>query len=113
MDKDTKAEIKRQYKEQSHAKGIYCARCSSTGNCWIDSSTNLTGSENRLNFSLKTGLLLNKDLQVALKAHGAASFRFEILEIFDPDLSNYELGKKLKERRIHWQGVLFAKSLHR
>ncbi|MFT5694003.1 MAG: hypothetical protein ACI92E_003346 [Oceanicoccus sp.] len=113
MDKDRKTEIKRQYKEESQAKGIYSARCTNTGNCWIDSSTNLTGSKNRLNFSLKTGLLLNKELQIALKAHGPEGFEFEILETFDPELSSYELGKRLKERRIHWQEALSAKSLHR
>jgi hypothetical protein len=35
------------------------------------------------------------------------------LETFDPELSSYELGKRLKERRIHWQEALSAKSLHR
>ena len=71
------------------------------------------GSENRLRFSLKTGTLLNKELQQSLKTFGPDVFDFEILEIFDQDLSVYERNKLLKERRIHWQEKLSAHSLHR
>ena len=113
MDKEARAEIKRRYKEEVHPKGIYCIRCSETGQVWVDSSQNLISSENRLSFSLKTGMHLNNDLKAALKSFGAEVFEFDVLEIFDQDLSTYELNKLLKERRKHWQTTLSALSLYR
>ena len=113
MNKETRAEIKRQYKEEFHPKGIYCAKCNKTGLMWVDSSTNLTSSENRLKFSLKTRTLLNIDFQTALKDAGPESFDFEVLEVFEEDISQYELNKQLRERRIYWQDTLSAKSLYR
>jgi len=113
MDRESRAEAKRRYKEEVHPKGIYCIRCAESKSVWIDSSRNLPGSENRLQFSLKTGMHLNKDLQTALKSFGATAFQFEVLEIFDQELSTYELDKQLKERRKHWQETLSGQSLHR
>ena len=111
MDKETKSAIKRRYKEEIHPKGIYSVRCIETGQAWGDSSNNLLSSENRLSFSLKTGMHLNKDLQAALKSYGPEAFKFEVMEIFDQDLSSYELNKLLKERRKHWEQTLPAASL--
>ena len=113
MDRDAKAEVKRRYKEEVHPKGIYCVKSAETGMIWVDSSNNLLSSENRLNFSLKTATLLNKELQAALKASTPESFEFEVLEIFDQDLTAYELRKLLKERRKYWQSKLSANSLYR
>ena len=113
MDKETRNEIKRKYKEEVHAKGIYCIRCSRTGQIWVDSSRNLLSSENRLNFSLKTGMNFNKDLKDVIKSFGTGSLEFEVLEIFDQDLSTYGLNRALKERRKHWQTTLSALSLYR
>jgi hypothetical protein len=113
MDKETRNEIKRQYKEEVHPKGIYCIRCAETDQIWVDSSHNLLSSENRLNFSLKTGMNFNKDLKDTLKSSGPEGFEFEVLEIFDQDLSTYELNKMLKERRKYWQATLSAFSLYR
>lgn len=112
MDNESKSTIKRQYKEQQQAKGIYCIRCNEAATIWVDSSKNIKGSENRLNFTLKTGSPLNVDLLQALKVFGPGSFEFEVLEIFEDDLSAYDLGKLLKERRKYWQQSLSAKSLH-
>jgi uroporphyrinogen-III synthase len=113
MDREMKAEIKRRYKQEVHPKGIYCVRCTKTGQVWVDSSNNLLSSENRLNFSLKTGMNFNKELRTALESCGADVFEFDVLEIFDQDLSTYELNKLLKERRIHWQAILSGLSLYR
>jgi hypothetical protein len=113
MDREMKAEIKRRYKEEVHPKGIYCVRCTKTGQIWVDSSNNLLSSENRVNFSLKSGMNFNVDLKAALKSFSTDDFEFDVLEIFEQDLSNYELNKLLKERRKHWQSILSALSLYR
>jgi hypothetical protein len=113
MDKQEQSEIKRRYKEEVHAKGVYCVRCPSADSIWVDSSRNLLSSENRFAFSIKNGLNLNSELQQTVKAFGPDSFEFEVLEIFDQDLSSYELKKQLKERRLYWQASLSAQSLYR
>ena len=113
LDDKTKAEIKRRYKEEVHPKGIYSVRCVESDQVWVDSSRNLLSSENRMSFSFKTGMGLNKDLQAALKSCNPEAFRFEVLEIFDEDVSNLALNKLLKDRRIHWQEKLAARSPYR
>jgi hypothetical protein len=113
MDNERKSALKRDYKEQVHPKGIYCVRCLKTDAVWVDSSNNLKSSENRLNFSLKTGTMINKELQSALKAHGIDAFQFETLEVFEDDLSTYELNAQLREKRVQWQQQLSGMSLHR
>ena len=113
MDSQTKAEIRRQYKEQVQAKGIYCVRCTAGAQVWVDCSRNLEASENRLAFSLKTGSILNESLRQDLARFGADTFEFEVLEVFDPDLSAYDLAESLKERRKHWQQTLSAHRLER
>ncbi len=113
MDKQQQADIKRRYKEEVHAKGVYCVRCTRTDAIWVDSSRNLLSSENRFRFSIRTGLNLNPALQQAISLFGADAFEFEVLEIFDQDLSSYELNKLLKEKRLHWQNSLSAHSLYR
>jgi hypothetical protein len=113
MDKQEQSEIKRRYKEEVHAKGVYCVRCNNPDLIWVDSSRNLLSSENRFKFSIKTGLNLNSDLLQAVKAFGPDVFDFDVLEIFDQDLSSYELTKQLKERRVYWQTFLSAQSPYR
>jgi hypothetical protein len=113
MDNERKSELKRDYKEQVHLRGIYCVRCLKTDALWVDSSNNLRSSENRLNFSLKTGTMLNKELQGALKDHGVDAFQFETLEVFEDDLSTYELNTQFREKRAQWQEKLSGMSLHR
>jgi len=112
MDSQRKAETRREYKEQVQPKGIYCVRCAAGAQVWVDSSRNLEASENRLNFSLKTGSILNGSLRQELALHGAEHFGFEVLEVFDPDLSAYQLAELLKERRKYWLQSLSAQRLH-
>jgi len=115
MDSQMKAEIRREYKEQVQPKGVYCVRCpgAGAGQVWVDCSRNLEASENRLAFGLKTGLSLSVSLRQELARFGADAFKFEVLEVFEPDLSAYELSESLKERRKHWQQTLSAHNLHR
>jgi len=113
-DQNRRAEIKRHYKETRKVeRGICSLTCTATDEVWVDSSNDLASSENRIQFALKTGTAVHPELVGKVKEHGNQAFSFAVLEVFDGELSQYELDKLRKSRRQFWIEKLSARSLFR
>jgi len=103
MDKQTRREAVRGYKERKIESGVFAVRCTATGETWVATSRNLSQQQNGIWFSLRMGSHVNRDLQAVWKAHGPDAFRYEVLEaIEDEDLSDYSRNVLLKECEAHW-----------
>lgn len=112
MDKTSRRDAIRQYKERKVPVGIFALRCPATGQVWVGASRNLDGQRNSSFFSLRLGSHRNRDLQAAWNAAGGEeAFEFEILELLeDDDLGPIGRDTWLKEREAHWRGALGAQS---
>ena len=72
--------LKQAYKLAFPAMGVFVIRNQVNGRCYVDQSSNLTGSLNRHRLELKWGTHRNRMLQEDWRTHGEAQFSFEILE---------------------------------
>ncbi|HEY3950893.1 GIY-YIG nuclease family protein [Phenylobacterium sp.] len=109
MDKSSRRQAVRDYKERKVPMGIYAVRCAQTGEAWVGVSKDLDQHANRLWFALKMGGHPSKSLQAAFKAHGADAFALETLEVVDVEgLDGYALDARLKDRDAHWRAELGA-----
>ena len=112
MDRQSRREAVRDYKERKIEAGIFAVRCLATGETWVASSRNLSQQQNGIWFSLRLGSHINRALQAAWNAHGGETFQYEVLEaIRDQDLSDYSRGVLLKERESHWLDAAGARRL--
>lgn len=108
----SKRQAIRDFKERKVSAGIYVLRCEAAGAAWIGVSRNIDAQENSVRFALRMGSHPNRDLQAALRAHGADALSYEVLErIEDPDLSPMGLTDELKRREAHWLAALGAGKL--
>ncbi|SRR5258708_11945077 len=109
MDKQSRRQVVRDYKERTVSQGIYAVRCAVTGEAWVGQSRNLEQQQNGIWFGLRQGGHPNRALQSAWAAHGETAFAFEVLEtIEDADLSAYARANLLKDRDAHWRTQLGA-----
>ncbi|MFC3069265.1 GIY-YIG nuclease family protein [Phenylobacterium soli] len=109
MDKQSRREALRQYKETKRPAGIFAVRCAASGQVWVGASRNLDQQQNGLWFGLRLGTHPNKVMQAAWKAHGEAAFALERLEtIDDEDLSALALSLRLKDAEQRWRDQLGA-----
>jgi len=100
------------YKKRKISRGVFAVRCLATGTVWVDHAMDLDAAEKRTSFVLPLGdRFLDQEIFAEFRAHGAESFRYEILEKFDEDLSPLALRDLLKQRKLHWLGQLNARSL--
>jgi hypothetical protein len=112
MDKQSRREALRQYKEQAPAVGVFAVRCTATGQVWVGASKNLAQQQNPIWFGLKMGSYINKQLQAAWSEHGEAAFAFEVLETLDAkDASRLALDLMLKDAHQRWRDRLGAPRL--
>jgi hypothetical protein len=112
MDKQTRRQAVRDYKERRVPLGIYAVRCAATGEAWVGSSPNLEQQQNRIWFGLRQGGHPNRALLAAWAAHGEAAFSFEVLEAVDDEgLAEYGRASLLKDRDAHWREVLGASKI--
>lgn len=113
MDKTSRREAARQYKERKVPMGIFALRSLSTGETFVGASRNLDGQRNSSMFSLRLGSHRNKALQSAFNtAGGEARFEFVVLEqLEDEDLGPIGRDTWLKERERHWRAQLAAQSV--
>jgi hypothetical protein len=112
MDKQTRRQAVRDYKERKVPTGIYAVRCVATGEAWVGSSPNLEQQQNRIWFGLKQGGFPNRSLLAAWAAHGEAAFSFEVLDAIDDEgLEDYGRASLLKDRDAHWREVLGASKI--
>jgi hypothetical protein len=109
MDKQSRRDAIRDYKERKVAQGIFAVRCAMTGEAWVGQSRNLEQQQNGIWFGLRQGGHPNAALRAAWAAHGEAAFAFEVLEtIGDEDLSAYARDNLLKNRDAFWRTELGA-----
>lgn len=100
------------YKERKTPRGIFAMRCLATGSVWVDSAMDLAAAENRTWHVLRLGdRYHDPEIFVEFRAHGAESFRYEVLEKFDDDVAPLALRDLLKERKLHWLAQLNARKL--
>jgi hypothetical protein len=109
MDKQSRRQVVRDYKERKVSQGIFAVRCAATGEAWVGRSRNLEQQKNGIWFGLRSGAYVNPALQAAWTARGETAFAFEVLETIDADdLSAYVRDNLLKERDAHWRAALGA-----
>ncbi len=112
MDRLTRREALRQYKERKVEAGIFAVRCTATGQAWVGASRNLGQQQNGIWFGLRLGSGRNPAMQAAWREHGADAFRFEVLEVLDDeDLSEVSRDLRLKAAEARWRDSLGAAKL--
>ncbi|HZZ31084.1 MAG TPA: GIY-YIG nuclease family protein [Phenylobacterium sp.] len=112
MDKQSRRQAARDYRERKVSIGIFAVRCAVTGEAWVGVSRDLAQQQNRVWFGLKTGGHPNRALQAAWTHHGETAFSFEVLEAAPAaELSDYERGNLLKARDAHWRAELTASKI--
>jgi hypothetical protein len=79
-----RAELKRAYKENPPASGVYQIRNTVTGKVLLGSAMNLPGKLNGQRFQLQQGGHPNAELQADWGRYGEAAFSFEILDVLEP-----------------------------
>jgi hypothetical protein len=110
MDKQSRRDAIREYKERKATQGIYAVRCTTSGETWVGQSPNLNQMQNRIWFGLRqSGGHPNAALRAAWAAHGEAAFSFEVLEtIDDSGLGAIGVAHLLKARDAYWRAQLDA-----
>ena len=78
MDKQSRRDIARAYKERKVPVGIFSLRCARTGETWIGLSRNLDGAANSALLGLRMGSHRNKAMQAAWTAHGGDAFVYAL-----------------------------------
>ena len=112
MDKQSRRDAIRDYKERTISRGVFAVRCAPSGQVWVAVSRNLDQQQNSLWFGLKQGSYVNRDVQAAWTAHGEASLGYEVLEVFDDEeMSPIGRTDLAKARLAHWLGEFGAKKL--
>jgi hypothetical protein len=110
MDKQSRREAIRDYKERGTQAGVYAVRCPATGEAWVAGAANIENQKTRHWFSLRMGGHMNKAMQAAWNAHGEAGISFEVLEnIGAEELTPLGLADLVKARERHWLAALGAK----
>lgn len=110
MDKQTRRDLLRDYKERKSVAGVYAVRCAPTGEVWTAGSRNIDAQQNSLWFGLRNGGHINRPMQASWTAHGEAAFSFEVLERIDDEaLTPQGVRDQLKARERHWLAALGAK----
>jgi hypothetical protein len=109
MDRQSRRELIRDYKERKTPAGIYALRCAATGEVWVGGSRSIETQENSTRFALRTGGHGNRALVAVWRAHGEAGFSFEVLERIDTaEMTPLGVGDEIKARERHWQAALGA-----
>lgn len=109
MDRTSRRQSVRDYKERKTAAGVYAVRCAPSRDVWVAGSRNIDAQQNSLWFGLRSGGHPNKAMQAAWAAHGADAFAFEVLERIEAeDLTPLGLSDLVKERERHWRDALGA-----
>lgn len=112
MDKSSRREAIREFKERVVTRGVFAVRCPPTGQVWVAVSRNLEKQQNPLWSGLKFGSYINRDVQAAWNTHGAEGLVYEVLEVFDDEaLSPVGRADLAKARLAHWREALGAQKL--
>ena len=113
MDKQSRREAIREYKERKTPIGIFSLRCMATGETWVGASRNLDGQRNSSFFSLRQGSNRNPGMQAAWKAHGGEEgFEFAVVELLEDEFIPVQRGK-ITLLNIHLHAVAVINDIHR
>jgi hypothetical protein len=110
MDKAARRAAVAAYKDLPPAWGVYAVR-GPDGRVWVGGSRHLETQQNSLWFSLRNGGRYDAGLQAAWREAGPAAFAFEVLERFDPELSDLGRADLLKKRTADWRAELKAETV--
>ena len=112
MDKQSRRDAIRDYKDRAVRRGVFAVRCPPAGQIWVAVSRNLDQQQNSLWFGLRQGNYVNKDVQAAWNAHGEDGLAYEVLETFDDEaMSPVGRADLAKARLAHWREALGAGKL--
>jgi hypothetical protein len=89
MTTESRADVRRRYKEEGRPMGVYAFRNAGNGKVLVGSAQNLPGALNSLRFQLKMGSHRNRELQADWKRHGEESFTWEVLDELKPEPSRH------------------------
>lgn len=81
---ERKQELKRAYKENPPAAGVYRILNTANGKLFLGSARDLRGKLNGQRFQLERGAHPNEALQADWNAFGAAAFTFEVIDELKP-----------------------------
>ncbi|MBU1376561.1 MAG: GIY-YIG nuclease family protein [Alphaproteobacteria bacterium] len=110
MDKQSRREAIREYKEKKTQSGVYAVRCAATAEVWVAASRNIDAQQNSLWFGLRSGGHPNKGLQATWATHGQDGLSYEVLERVEAgELTPLGLADLVKTRERHWLAALGAK----
>lgn len=73
-------ELKRHYKAQPPAMGVWVARSRATGRVFVDASMNVDGAINRARFELGMGRHKSSALLQEWRDHGPDNLQFEVVD---------------------------------
>jgi len=97
------------YKERKTPWGVYCVRCSASGQVWVGRGLDLDKIENRLRFTLRHGGARPASLQEAWTRHGEDSFVIETLERMEEEEdAGFARNNWFKTRVNFWKEELSA-----
>ena len=109
MDKQSRRDLIRDFKERKTAAGVYTIRCAPTGQAWVGGSKNIDAQQNSAWFSLRLGSHPNKAMAAAWQAHGADGFSFEVLERIEAgEMTPLGLADAVKAAERRWLATLGA-----
>ncbi|WP_293473461.1 GIY-YIG nuclease family protein [Phenylobacterium sp.] len=109
MDRQSRRERVRDFKERKTAAGVYAVRCAPSGQVWVGGSRNIDPQRNSIWFSLKQGAHMNRAMQAAWTAHGEGAFAYEVLERIEPgEMTPLGLADLTRTRERHWIAALGA-----
>jgi hypothetical protein len=98
-----RTEIKRIYKQNRPAMGVYQIRNKINGRIYVGSSQNLEGTRNSRVFQLRMGkIVFSRELQKDLNEFGAESFDFSILGVLDKPEQWDNIEQSLTALELHW-----------
>jgi hypothetical protein len=109
MDKAARKAVQMAWREREVEAGIFAFR--GPEGVWVGASRTLDAAENRVRFLLRMGACRTPGLQAAWDTAGEDAFRCEVLERFDPELSEMARAGLLKERAAAWRERLGARAI--
>jgi DNA-binding transcriptional regulator YhcF (GntR family) len=102
-----RTEIKRRYKQNIPAMGVYQIRNTANGKIYVGSSRNLEDTRNSRLFQLRMGkVVFSRELQKELNEFGAESFEFSVLAVLDKPEQRDNIEQSLAALELHWQEKL-------
>ena len=109
MDRQSRRDAVREYKERKLSAGVFAVRCVANGQAWVGAARDLDQKRNGVWFGLRTGGHPNREMQAAWNAHGEAAFAYEALEVLDTEgASRLGLDTLLKAAETRWRAELGA-----